>query len=369
MDYTGFVSENADSSLRAAYLGSIVISSIFLLALVFLLHKGLSMSVSAKGREFANRNTGFLFLFTGVFTFLIAVSGYSQSAIHPSDGTVGIVFVCLMIALMIYIFNLVRDLRSIQNSLTYRNNRRFYLPVTSGGKSGNVLMVSGLVRGTVRMKDAVYILYDHDRYCTGRVIRLAENGKPVHECRDRKITMSIRMDQDMEMSPNLVVTSIIPQSTYSMETDAETPYLQGLIAGSYDHTPDAETKEIIIESVLQSKFIVPVKIRRRFDHSIYSFPFITRVDGKQKTLIAGIFTDRDSMERWQAHNPQFRHSEYLLMTFKQAAVLMDRGYEGIVINPFSRESFYLSKNSVHELSETDAYKNSFPEEPEDLPFL
>ena len=82
---------------------------------------------------------------------------------------------------------------------------------------------------------------------------------------------------------------------------------------------------------------------------------------KENDAALPVFTDWDAFRRYHTvmEEPE---AKTLIVSFPQCIDLMKQNYQGIVINPFGPQPFYLSSNFVKHIEELEGYQKDFKTE-------
>lgn len=152
-----------------------------------------------------------------------------------------------------------------EQSYTNDENRRFVMLIEEAflaqGKDGIVTV--GMMRGTIKNGDAVYLLEPGDRICMVNVIGLAvQDGgamKPVEEASNQITGVKIYDIAGREkVAKYAVLTSVKPQLNRVEPASIENPYIWGLSYGYRKFVKDADFFDIFISELLMTSVLVPV---------------------------------------------------------------------------------------------------------------
>ncbi len=179
-------------------------------------------------------------------------------------------------------YNRIADKVNIkEQSYTNDENRRFVMMVEEAfpAKDNDGIVTVGMMRGTIKNGDAVYLLEPGDRICMVNVIGLAvQDGgqmKPVEEAANRVTGVKIYDIAGREkVAKYAVLTSVKPQLDRGDPASIENPYVLGLSFGYRKFIRNTDFFDIFISELLMSNVLVPVlrgkdgdAVLSRFDQS------------------------------------------------------------------------------------------------------
>lgn len=234
-------------------------------------------------------------------------------------------------------------------------------------KDNQGVVVGGNVHGTVNNHDKVYILHP----ILGDVFQAEIDGieegpmTMVETATDSRVGLKFTSVKERNQIPKYaVITNIRPLSKPSKEDpNAESPFLLGLCR-EYDRLiKEAAFQSIFTFAVFSSRYITPVKIEVdknkstedkaviRKDSKI-SFKLIRKPDDED-ILALPVFTDYYELRRWDQAYIDNEQPQNFFMTFEQCAEIgLKNG--GFVINPFSEDPVFVSKDNINHVLKTKA---------------
>lgn len=152
-----------------------------------------------------------------------------------------------------------------EQSYTNDENRRFVMLIEEAfpAKDNDGIVTVGMMRGTIKNGDAVYLLEPGDRICMVNVIGLAvQDGgemKPVEEAANRVTGVKIYDIAGREkVAKYAVLTSVKPQINRVEPASIENPYIWGLSFGYRKFIKDTDFFDIFISELLMTSVLVPV---------------------------------------------------------------------------------------------------------------
>lgn len=152
-----------------------------------------------------------------------------------------------------------------EQSYTNDENRRFVMMIEEAfpAQDKEGIITVGMMRGTIKNGDAVYLLEPGDQICMVNVIGLAvQDGgemKPVEEAANRITGVKIYdITGRKKVARYAVLTSVKPQINRGDPSSIENPYVWGLSFGYRKFIKDAEYFDIFISELLMTNVLVPM---------------------------------------------------------------------------------------------------------------
>lgn len=152
-----------------------------------------------------------------------------------------------------------------EQSCTNDENRRFVMLIEEAfpAQGNDGIVTVGIMHGTIKNGDAVYLLEPGDRICMVNVIGLAiQDGgkmKPVEEAADRITGVKIYDIAGREkVAKYAVLTSVKPQLDRGEPASIENPYVLGLSFGYRKFIRDTDFFDVFISELLMTNVLVSV---------------------------------------------------------------------------------------------------------------
>lgn len=153
-----------------------------------------------------------------------------------------------------------------EQSYTNDENRRYFMIVEKAfpAKDNEGIVTVGIMHGTVKNGDAVYLLEPGDQIRMVNIIGLAveEDGamKPVEEAGNRIAGIKIYdITGENSVSKYAVLSSVKPQMNRKDPSSIENPYVMGLLYGYQKFIKDADYFNLFISELLMANVLVPLQ--------------------------------------------------------------------------------------------------------------
>lgn len=153
-----------------------------------------------------------------------------------------------------------------EQSYTNDENRRYFMMVEEAfpAKDKEGIVTVGMMRGTIKNGDAVYLLEPGDQIRMVNVIGLAveEGGamKPVEEAANRITGVKIYDITGKDyVSKYAVLSSVKPQMNRKDPSSIENPYVWGLSYGYQKFIKDPDYFNLFISELLLANVLVPLQ--------------------------------------------------------------------------------------------------------------
>lgn len=160
---------------------------------------------------------------------------------------------------------IVEKININEQSYTNDENRRFVMMIENAfpAKDNEGIVTVGMMRGTIKNGDAVYLLEPGDQISMVNVIGLAvEDGgemTPVEEAANRITGVKIYdITGRKGVAKYAVLTSVKPQINRKDPASIENPYIWGLSYGYQKFVKDPDYFNLFISELLMTNVLVPM---------------------------------------------------------------------------------------------------------------
>lgn len=265
-------------------------------------------------------------------------------------------------------YNRIADKVNIkEQSYTNDENRRFVMMIEEAfpAQGNDGIVTVGMMRGTIKNGDAVYLLEPGDRICMVNVIGLAvQDGgemKPVEEATNRITGVKIYdISGRKTVAKYAVLTSVKPQLNRKDPSSIENPYVWGLSFGYRKFIKDADYFDILVSELLMTNVLVPV-YKGEEGHAVLSRP---NPSGKVDLLV---FTDKYQMllGNWKKAGDQEDTLWISVMRFTDCIDMIcsqNKKTAGIAINAYGKFSLILSEEMLNMIYQSGEFQRIIKEQ-------
>lgn len=255
----------------------------------------------------------------------------------------------------------------IHKSEKYKR-RRYTFIVEEVKETEKHIMLKGYVLGTIHNNDEVFVYsLSQGNYLT-RVLQIHENGTIVRKAKDKDIEITIKKtEQTKEIQVGTVLSDIIENVSENQENNVENPSIRGMISGYNALRDDKKFMTMLLWLIANSKFLVAGKsvtghvgdiMDPLNENAQVSFMSVSTT-ADESLFILPAFTDWDALKCWSMMM-QEKDAVTLLMDYQEVEEIMEKGFGGIVINPFGPQPFFMPKDlavSIVEMIAKNKEKN------------
>ena len=238
----------------------------------------------------------------------------------------------------------------IHKSEKYKK-RRYTFIVEEVKETEKHVVLKGYALGTIHNYDEVYVYsFSNGTYLT-RVIQVQENGTSVRKAKDKDIEITIKKtDQTKEIQVGTVLSDIIENVSGNQENNVENPIIRGMVSGYNALRDDKKYMTMLLWVIANSKFLVAGKsvsghagdiMDPLNENAQVSFMSVSTT-ADETLFILPAFTDWDALKCWSMMM-QEKDAVTLLMDYQEVEGIMEKGFGGIVINPFGPHPFFMPK--------------------------
>ncbi len=246
----------------------------------------------------------------------------------------------------------------IHKSEKYKG-RRYTFIVEDVKETEKHVVLKGYVLGTIRNFDEVFVYsLSQSNYLT-RVMRIQENGTSVHKAKDKNIEIFLKKtEQTKQIQVGTVLSDIIEHVSNKQENNVENPSIRGLIGGYNVLHDDKKYMTMLLWLIANSKLLVAGKCVSKHvgdimdplsDNAQVSFMSVSTT-ADESLFILPAFTDWDALKYWSMMM-QEKDAVTLLMDYQEVEGIMEKGFGGIVINPFGPQPFFMPKELASSIVE------------------
>ena len=267
-------------------------------------------------------------------------------------------------------------INSLVKKESLNGTRRFTLLTESLATDGIHIIVTGKVNGTIRKGDKAVVKYGEKCSPKVRILSIKVNNRKVHSVTDAVASLYITVTQDKREKYYLYKYSVltgmmtIPENKGIQNT--ENPGLLAMISGFEKHHDDRVYLSLLNYELIHAKYFICGMLRENdmkvrtgdimdplLKNTNVQFPGVF-VNGKQDRQLLALFTDWDSLRRWQSAMKDEKACA-LIADMPQVINMVNKGFQGAVINPFGPKSFFVSPELMNSLRNTRGYREDFLE--------
>lgn len=286
-----------------------------------------------------------------------------------------ILFLFVVWAIVMYIQNykslLTRKTRihALKNKNVIYKNRRYTFFVEEVKDVESQLYLTGILSGYMKVHDEVYVYTSKEEMFTTCILSINEDGHTVKRSKDKQVTITIKKNQKTELIKKYSVLSDIKENeTKFNENNIEHPYLRGLITGYEKYHDDHEYMTLLLWKLAFSDFLLCAKATTDHDGNIMdtlkgntnaAFPSVS-TSFDTNLFILPIFTDWQALENWKLLMNE-QDAVTLINEYHEVVDIMKKGFQGIVINPFGPQPFFMPEilaNSIQTMYMESQKENS-----------
>lgn len=364
---------------------NIIVEVLFVLALMglFALINVLNMYYDraegyAGNKKFIGRwgkNTLFASLVIGFFFILLEYITESQvSFLLSQTKQMQLLFLlCLVMCTVVYYLKNYRTMltrktciRSLLRKNVKYNERRFTFVVEEKIEKENAVHLKGILSGSMQVLDEVYVYNLSGNGCMTRVIGLYENGTRVKKAKDREIEVVIKKNaSSSKIEQYSVLTDIRECISKEVENELELPYIRGLITAYAKHHTDPKFMSVLLWLIGRVEWLMCAKATDAHNGDIMDVlrgntnaAFMSVSTSMDSSLfILPVFTDWDALHRWKTMMLE-KDAVTMIMSFGEVEGIMEKGFNGIVVNPFGPQPFYIPKELAQSVLQMQEKKDS-----------
>lgn len=321
-------------------------------------------------------NTLFASLVATVVFAMIYTNETGRTSLLSSGRNVSpaILTIAILAAAYLYLQNYHRFIpRNRQISRVLKKNslskkRRFTFEVEEILEDGTL---RGIVCGEVHRGDYAYVYGGQDEKKKVRITKLFASGRKVRRAYDVEAVIYVPEDRN-GIAPvyeeHTVLSSVRSGSFPYHVAVAENPRISGLLSVYGSHLEDNRFMSALIYEIVHGHYLTAAKCD---DPDANSGDITEAMNGSHNVMFQAVSTSRDPDETvfpvftdWStlsryANVMEDEKSLALIMDFQQASEMLNKGYDGIVINPFGPYPFYLSREYITSIKSLEGYRREF----------
>ena len=265
-------------------------------------------------------------------------------------------------------YNRIADKVNIkEQSYTNDENRRFVMMIEKAfpAQGNDGIVTVGMMHGTIKNGDAVYLLEPGDQICMVNVIGLAvqDGGKmePVEEATNRITGVKIYdISGRSQVAKYAVLTSVKPQSNRKDPSSIENPYVWGLSFGFKKFIKEADYFDILVSELLMTNILVPMYSEEE------GYAALSRTDPSGKVELL-VFTDKYQMllGDWKKAKEREDDLRITAMRFTDCIDMIcsqNKKTAGIVINAYGKFPLVLSEEMLNMLYQSGEFQRIIQEQ-------
>lgn len=319
-----------------------------------------------------------------LFCTLLMIFMDEYSDIHRSSSTSAsiqvmqtILMFCVICTAVVYLKRYFRYsvrknsvLRKIRQGSIHAD-RRFTLLVEQviPDKKNNATAVCGFVHGMVRVHDKVFAYIPGDKYEAFEVVRIrtGDQNKKFAENEACGVYLGKYMEEG-EIPVYTTITNIHPYSPKKGEINAESPVLRSLVSEYPEFLEDHHFMSLLIYQIVHARYIVPVQLTEEYKDwgnptielqkgTNFAFPQVTQKKEPTKRLMP-VYTDWDAVYQWDHFFDEVPCGA-VIMKFPDMINIAKQQFDGITINPFGPQPFFMSEQFIQSVTNLPGYREEF----------
>ncbi len=251
----------------------------------------------------------------------------------------------------------------IHKSEKYKK-RRYTFIVEEVKETEKHIVLKGYVLGTIHNYDEVLVYsFSHGTYLT-RIVQIQENGTNMRKAKDKDIEITLKKtDETKDIQVGTVLSDIIENVPGNQENNIENPIIRGMVSGYNTLRDDKKFMTMLLWVIANSKFLVAGKsvtghigdiMDPLNENAQVSFMSVSTT-ADESLFILPAFTDWDALKCWSMMM-QEKDAVTLVMEYQEVEGIMEKGFGGIVINPFGPQPFFMPKELAVSIVEMIAKK-------------
>lgn len=369
--FSAFQLQTQNSVLISLLFSFVIFLLIFCIEFGFRLWEG---PYAIKNRK----RIGMIFYVTLVILFLEFVSFISIESIQTDQQVIVVLLtICVIYTSILYFqkyTNFSFRKRSILKKIRQGSDngeRRFTMLVEEvvPDKKNSATAVCGIVHGTVRIHDRVYAYIPGCAPRTFEIVRIRTGSKNTNFAKDEACGIYLNEYMEEGVLPKYtIISNIKTRHRKEKEINAESPELRGLIGEYQQFVNDHEFMSVLVYQIVHATYIVPVQLTQ--EKVVIKDPTTTMPQGtnfvfpqvsqkrKPNQKLLPIYTDWDAVYHWD-HLLDDVPSGAILMKFPEMVEVAEKDYEGITINPFGPQPFFMSDAFIQSIKKLPGYREEF----------
>lgn len=258
----------------------------------------------------------------------------------------------------------------ISKGIANEDGRRFSILIegVTPVLSGDGVVASGNVNGTVKTGDHVYILYPngmHEGTVKGLEAMVEDKLSITEEATDTRVNIQLEVADPSDIRLMMLITSVHPVEKFDPAIPMENPYLAGLLYEAEKHKEDKSFVSIMSFLLAHANFITPMQVQPLEDGKtkmgFFMLPAQKPEEGKMPSkFYFPVFTDFEALSKWTALTKQGNKVPTTIMTFKNVVdAIKPEPVVGFIVNPFNKNMVIATDALVQSILNSDGYKRDF----------
>lgn len=266
--------------------------------------------------------------------------------------------------------SVVEKINIKEQSYTNDENRRFVMMIEEAflAQGNDGVITVGMMRGTIKNGDAVYLLEPGDQICMVNVIGLAiQNGgkmEPVEEAANQVTGVKIYdITGRNKVAKYSVLTSVKPQINRKDPSAIENPYIWGLSFGYRKYMKAADFFDIFISELLITNVLVPMH-RGEDGYAVFS---ISNPQSGGRDLL--VFTDKYQLLLGDWAKTEDGENELRIAAMSLAEcidmICSQKGQtKGIALNAYAKFPIILPEEMLNTIYKSEEFQRIIREQKE-----
>lgn len=287
---------------------------------------------------------------------------------------VELIFVlCLVLWAVIYYFKNYRKMlsrktriRALMNKNVKYRDRRFTFVVEEKKEEENEIHLKGILSGSIQVTDEVYAYNLSSGGFMVKIGALKEKGTFVKKAKDSEIEIVLKKNV---WSSKIEQYSVLCDMRECVSKDGENvlelPYIRGLITAYAKYHADPKFMSVLLWLIGHAEWLMCAKATDAHSgdimdvlHGNTNAAFMSVSTSMDTSLfLLPVFTDWDALNHWKTMMLE-KDAVTMLMPFEEVEGIMEKGFGGIVVNPFGPQPFYLPKELAHSILQLQEKKDS-----------
>lgn len=319
------------------------------------------------------KNTVFLSLVLSFFYVLlnILLEGNAAFFLSVQKQRELILLLCVVSCTIVYYVKNYRKLLTrktriislMKQNVRYRN-RRYYFVVEEKTSDEKEVCLKGTLQGNLHALDEAYVYMLGKNVFSTRILRVKENDKFVRKTKEVQIEIVLKKNALTDSIEKYSVLSDVRQYFQKdVENTCEYPFIRGLITVYGKCHSDAKYMTLLFWLIAHSEWLMCAKAQGNHSGDIMdqlrentSAAFMSVSTTMDDSLfILPMFTDWEALNKWKTMMLE-KDAVTMMMPYADVVDIMEKGFGGIVINPFGPQPFFLPKelaSSILELNKNE----------------
>lgn len=264
-----------------------------------------------------------------------------------------------------------RQIRAAEKTYALNQKRKFTFVIEKYLDDGGLY---GTVQGEMHAGDSVYVINGETEDFKNRIriSSILKDGRKTRSVSEGKAKITVQIPAKAQAQPAwfdfTVLSNVRPGHTIYRRIAAENPRIRAMLSTFGEYTDNSRFMSALIYDLVHGHYLTAAKTD---EENARSGDITESMNGSHSVMFQAVsssrnpdqsvfpvFTDWEALSRYE-NVMEDEKSVILLMDFQQASEMLQKGYEGIVINPFGPASYYLSREYISSIKSLEGYRREF----------